>query len=97
MGIVLLWILTFPSNLYASDSPSQAASLKADNHRLLAASLPHQIPAPKRVHQRSGVLMDADVRLRAAAALASNPAIERGAASSRVPLLVVTANPLLEV
>jgi len=37
--------------------------------------------APKRVHQRSGVLMDADVRLRAAAALASNPAIERGAAS----------------
>ena len=99
-GIVLLLILTFPSSLYASDSPGQpAGSPKPVHEHLLAASLVHHIRAPKRVHQRSGLLMDADVRLRAAGALSSNPAIERSAGNLRVPLrmLVITANPLLDV
>jgi hypothetical protein len=72
---VLLLILTVPSNLYASDSPGQpAASPKPVHEHLLAASLVHHIRAPMRVHQRSGLLIDADVRLRAAEALSSNPA-----------------------
>jgi len=43
--------------------------------------------------------MDADARLRAAAALVGNPAIEKPVESARVPLrmIVITASPLLEV
>jgi hypothetical protein len=100
MGIVLLLILSFPSSLYAGDSPVQpTASLRAVHQHLMAASLAHQVSASKRAPQGYGLLMDADARLRAAAALSSNPAIERAARSVRVPLrmIVITASPLLDV
>ena len=100
MGIVLLLILTFPSSLYARDTPCQpAASLRSIDQHLLSASLAHHLPAPKRVQQRSSLLMDTDVRLRAAVALSSDPAIERAAGSLRIHLriVVITANPLLDV
>jgi hypothetical protein len=100
MGIVLLLILSFPGSLYASDSPAQpAASLRSAHQHLVTTSLAHHLPGAKRVCQHSGLLMDADMRLRAAAALSSNPAIERAARTLRVPLrmVVITASPLLEV
>jgi hypothetical protein len=100
MGVVLLLILSFPGSLYASDSPAQpAAWLRSAHQHLMTASLAHYLPGAKRLHQRSGLLMDADMRLRAAAALSSNPAIERAAATLRVPLrmIVITASPLLDV
>jgi hypothetical protein len=98
MGLVLMLILVFPSSLYASDSLSHStASIRSVHQHVLPSALAHHVHAPKRVHSR--LLMDADVRLRAAAALSSNPAIERAAARSRVPLrmIVITANPLLDV
>jgi hypothetical protein len=100
MGLVLLLVLAFPSSLHASDSLSHStASLTSVHHRVLPLSLAHHVPAPKPVHHHSGLLMDADVRLRAAAALSANPVIGQVAAHSRVPLrmIVITANLLLDL
>lgn len=99
MGLVLVLVLAFPSSLYASDSLSHSrGSLRSVHQHMPPLALAHHVPGAKRVHH-SGLLMDADVRLRAAAALSSNPAIERTGAHSRVPLrmIVITASPLLDV
>src|SRR5579863_4112291 len=89
-AIVLLLVLTFPGSLYASDSPAQpAASLRSAHQHFLTTSLAHRLPGTKRINQRSGLLMDADMRLRAAAALSSNPAMEGAARTLRVPLRMI--------
>jgi hypothetical protein len=97
MGLVLLLMLVFPSSLDASVSLHSTASPSLVHQNMLPLALGHHVPPPKRV-QDSGLLIDADARLRAATALSSNPAIERVAAHSRVPLrmIVITANTLLD-
>jgi hypothetical protein len=98
---VLLLILAFPGSLYANDLSSVPQNLIARHNQVLSIVVSDRIPS--RVIAQHGdrglVLMDADARLRAAAALVGNPAIEKPAESTRVPLrmIVITASPLLEV
>lgn len=105
MGTVLLLVLAFPSSLYAHDlSASQQKWVGSDSQHVFAIVVPNRISSRvlTRSRERSDrglLLMDADVRLRAAAALIGNPAIEKPAENARVPLrmIVITASPLLEV
>jgi hypothetical protein len=104
MGTVLGSILAFPANLYAHHlSPSQQSPLARDN-QFVTVVFPNRIPAREMMrndlHRNHGsMLVDADFRLRAAAALVGNPAIEKPAENARVPLrmIVITASPVLEV
>ena len=104
MGTVLVLILAFPSNLYANDlSVSQQRPLARYN-QFVTVVVPNRIRNTEMVRNdlhrnRGSVFMDADFRLRAAAALIGNPAIEKPAERARVPLrmIVITASPLLEV
>lgn len=102
MGTVLLLVLAFPSSLYANDlSAAHQNPISGHNHALTVV-LPNRTPtgAIGRAHRDRGLLlMDADFRLRAAAALVGNPAIEKPAENARVPLrmIVIAASPLLEV
>ena len=98
---VLLLILAFPSSLHASDLLlAQQTRVPRHGQQILAASVTHHFWGRNREHpERRVLLMDADVRLRAAAAMASNPTVEKAAERARVPLrmIVITATPLLEV
>ena len=101
LGIVLLLILAFPGSLYASDlSIPQESLVPAHCQQVLAVSLPNHVGLRNREHgERLALLMDADVRLRAAAAMFGNPTIEKAVEHAGVPLrmIVITASPLLEV
>jgi len=103
MGTVLLLILAFPGSLYATDIVVSHQSLIVGQSQALAAVLPNQTAIEPIVgsgrHRERGLLMDLDFRLRAAAALVGNPALENPAENARVPLrvIVITASPLLEV
>ena len=104
MGVVLLLILAFPCSLYANDLSSVRQNSVARHNQILSIVVPNRIPSRAIVHNTQHrecglVLMDADARLRAAAALVGNPAIEKPAENTRVPLrmIVITASPLLEV
>jgi hypothetical protein len=103
MGIAWLLIMAFPSSLYASDIAVSQQSLIFRQSQGLTTVLPNQ-PAIEsivrnRPHRDRGMVMDPDFRLRAAAALVGNPAVEKPAENARVPLrmIVITASPLLEV
>jgi Mrp family chromosome partitioning ATPase len=100
LGIVLL-ILGFPSSLYAGDlSIAQESLVPAHSQQVLAVSVPHHVGLRNREHdERRVLLMDADVRLRAAAAMFGNPTIEKAVEHAGVPLrmIVLTASPMLEV
>jgi Mrp family chromosome partitioning ATPase len=100
LGIVLL-ILGFPSSLYAGDlSIAQESLVPAHSQQVLAVSAPHHVGLRNREHdERRVLLMDADVRLRAAAAMFGNPTIEKAVEHAGVPLrmIVLTASPMLEV
>ncbi len=103
MGVLLLLILAFPASLYANDLSSVPQSSIARHNQILSVVVSTRITGGATVHnaRHEGglVLMDADARLRAAAALVGNPAIEKSAENARVPLrvIVITASPLLEV
>lgn len=104
MGTLLLLILAFPSNLYANDLSALHQNPIAGHNHALTVVLPNRTPTGvivgNRPHRDRGLLfMDADFRLRAAAALVGNPAIEKPAENAHVPLrmIVITASPLLEV
>lgn len=101
LGIVLLLILAFPGSLYASDlSIPQESRVPAHSQQVLAVSMPHHVGPRNREHdERRILLMDADVRLRAAAAMFGNPIIEKAVEHAGAPLrmIVITASPLLEV
>jgi hypothetical protein len=101
LGIVLLLILAFPGSLYASDlSISQESRVPAHCPQLLAVSVTHRLWVRNRERPEARVLlMDADVRLRAAAAVFGNPTSEKAVEHAGVPLrmIVITASPLLEV
>lgn len=101
LGIVLLLILAFPGSLYASDlSIPQESRVPAHCQQVLAVSVPNHVGLRNREHgERRALLMDADVRLRAAAAMFGNPTIEKAVEHAGVPLrmIVITASPLLEV
>jgi len=101
LGIVLLLILAFPSGLYASDlSISQESRVSAHCPQLLAVSVNHRLWVRSRVRPEARVLlMDADIHLRAAAAMFGNPTSEKAVEHAGVPLrmIVITASPLLEV
>jgi hypothetical protein len=103
MGTLLLLILAFPSSLYANDIAVSQQSLIAVHSQALTAVLPNQTVIESILgngrHRDRGLLMDPDFRLRAAAALLGNPAVEKPAENARVPLrmIVITASPLLEV
>jgi hypothetical protein len=101
LGIVLLLILAFPGSLYASDlSISQESRVPAHCSQPLAVSVTHCLWVRNRVRPEARVLlMDADVRLRAAAAVFGNPTSEKAVEHAGVPLrmIVITASPLLEV
>ena|SRR5579862_4422609 len=100
LAIVLLLILAFPGSLYARDLLSQQSRIPAHRSEVLAVSVTHRLwvrngePREARV-----VYMDADVRLRAAAAIFGNPMFERAVEHPIAPLrmIVITASPLLEV
>lgn len=100
LGIVLL-ILGFPASLYAGDpSIAQESLVPVHSHQVLAVSVPHHVGLRNREHEeRRVLLMDADVRLRAAAAVFGNPTIEKALEHAGVPLrmIVLTASPMLEV
>jgi hypothetical protein len=100
LGIVLP-ILGFPSSLYAGDlSIAQESLVPAHSQQVLALSVPHHVGLRNREHdERRVLLMDADVRLRAAAAVFGNPTIEKAVEHAGVPLrmIVLTASPMLEV
>jgi hypothetical protein len=100
LGIVLL-ILGFPSSLYAGDlSIAQESLVPAHSQQVLAVSVPHHVGLRNREHdERRVLLMDADVRLRAAAAMFGNPTIKKAVEHAGVPLrmIVLTASPMLEV
>jgi Mrp family chromosome partitioning ATPase len=78
LAIVLLLILAFPSSLYASDlSIPQERRIPAHCPQPLGVSLTHRLLVRSRERREARVLlMDADVRLRAAAAMFGNPMIE---------------------
>lgn len=105
LGIVLLLILAFPSRLNASDlSGPQLSPVASYSRHVLGKATPRRIPSlainDRREHShQGGFLMDADIRLRTAAALEGNLALQKAAASARVPLriIVIAASPLLEV
>jgi hypothetical protein len=101
LGIVLSLILVFPSILYARDlSIAQESLVPARGQQILAVSVPNHVGLRNREHgERRVLLMDADVRLRAAAAMFGNPPIEKAVEHAGVPLrmIVITASPLLEV
>jgi hypothetical protein len=101
LGIVLLLILAFPGSLYASDlSIPQESRVPAHCPELLAVSVTHRLWVRNRERREARVLlMDADVRLRAAAAMFGNPMIEKAVEHGIAPLriIVITASPLLEV
>ena len=101
LGIVLLLILAFPGSLYASDlSIPQEGRVPAHCQQVLAVSVPNHVGLHNREHgERRALLMDADVRLRAAAAMFGNPTIEKAVEHAGVPLrmIVIAASPLLEV
>ncbi len=103
MGTVLLLILAFPGSLYANDlSASHQSPIAAHSHALTVLR-PNQIAIGSivrdRLHRDRELSMDTDFRLRAAAALVGNPAIEKPAENAHVPLrmIVITASSLLEV
>ena len=100
LGIVML-ILGFPSSLYAGDlSIAQESLVPAHSQQVLAVSVPHHVGLRNREHdERRVLLMDADVRLRAAAAMFGNPTIEKAVEHAGAPLrmIVLTASPMLEV
>ena len=100
-GIVLLLILAFPGSLYASDlSIPRESRVPAHCPELLAVSVTHRLLVrnPERGEERV-LLMDADARLRAAAAMFGHPMIERAVEHAGAPLrmIVITARPSLEV
>ena len=104
MGTVLLLILALRSNLYANDLSVSHQSLVARHNHFLTVVLPTRTPTREMLRNHlngdGGLLfMDTDFRLRAAAALVGNPAIEKPAENAHVPLrmIVITASPLLEV
>lgn len=101
LGIVLLLILAFPGSSYASDlSIPQERCVPAHCQQVFAVSVPNHVGLRNREHaERRALLMDADVRLRAAAAMFGNPTIEKAVEHAGVPLrmIVITASPLLEV
>lgn len=101
LGIVLSLILVFPSNLYASDrSIAQESVVPPRSQQVLAVSVPNHVGLRNREHgERRLMLMDADVRLRSAAAMFGNPTIEKAVEHAGVPLrmIVITASPLPEV
>ena len=105
LGIVLLLILAFPRRLNASDlSAPQLSPVASYKGHLLSVATPRRVPSlvlkDRREHsRRGGFLMDADIRLRTAAALEGNLALQKAAESARVPLriIVIAASPLLEV
>jgi hypothetical protein len=100
LGIVML-ILGFPSSLYAGDlSIAQESLVPAHSQQVLAVSVPHHVGLRNREHdERRVLLMDADVPLRAAAAMFGNPTIEKAVEHAGAPLrmIVITASALLEV
>ena len=105
LGIVLLVILAFPSRLNASDfSAPQLSPVASCSGHVLAVELPRRVPSlalkDRREHsRRGGFLMDADIRLRTAAALEGDLALQKAAENARAPLriIVIAASPLLEV
>lgn len=101
LGIMLLLILAFPSSLYARDlSIPQESRVPAHCQQVLAVPVPNHVGLRNREDgERRALLMDADVRLRAAAAMFGNPTIEKAVEHAGVPLrmIVITASPLLEV
>jgi hypothetical protein len=104
MGTVLLLILAFPSSLYANDLSVIRQNSIAGRSHILSVVVPGRSPSgaivSNRQHTDRGLLlMDVDFRLRAAAALVGNPAIEKSAENARVPLrvIVIAAGPLLQV
>lgn len=101
LGIVLLLILAFSGSLYARDlSIPQERCVPAHCQQVFAVSVPNHVGLRNREHaERRALLMDADVRLRAAAAMFGNPTIEKAVEHAGVPLrmIVITASPLLEV
>ncbi|SRR5579871_5856718 len=101
LGVVLLLILAFPSSLYASDlSRAQQTRVPRHGQQVPAVSLSEYSGLRSREHpERRVLLMDADVRLRTAAAISGNPAVEKAVEHAGVPLrmIVITASPLLEV
>jgi hypothetical protein len=100
LGIVLLLILAFPGSLYASDLSTQESRVPAHCPELLAVSVPHRLWVRRHERREARVLlMDADFRLRAAAAMFGNPMIEKAVEHAGAPLrmIVITASPLLEV
>jgi hypothetical protein len=100
LGIILLLILGFPSSLYAGDLPiAQKNLVAAHSQQVLDVSVPHRVGLRNREHgERRVLLMDVDVRLRAAA-MFGNPTIEKAVEHAGVPLrmIVLTASPILEV
>ncbi len=101
LGIVLLLTLAFPSSLHASNlSLAQQTGFRGQSQQVLAVSVTHHFWVRNREHhERRVLLMDADVRLRAAAAISGNPTVEKAVEHAGVPLrmIVITASPLLEV
>src|SRR6201997_641031 len=91
LGIVLLLILAFPGSLYASDlSIPQESRVPAHCPQLLAVSVTHRVWGRNRQRREARVrLMDADVRLRAAAAISGNPTIEKAVEHAIAPLRMI--------
>jgi hypothetical protein len=101
LGIVLLLILAFPGSLYASDlSVSQECRVPAHCPQLLAVSDPSPFGAQSRASQKAGAVNGCrEVRPRVAAAMFGNPTSEKAVehADAPLPMIVITASPLLEV
>jgi hypothetical protein len=101
LGIVLLLILAFPGSLYAGDlSIPRESRVPAHCPQLLAVSVTHRLWVRNGERREARVpLTDADVRLRAAAAMFGNPMSEKAVEHAGAPLrmIVITASPLLEV
>src|ERR1700758_4078071 len=91
LGIVLLLILAFPGSLYASDlSIPQESRVPPHCPELRAVSVTHRLWMRNREGREARVLlMDADVRLRAAAAMFGNPTSEKAVEHARAPLRLI--------
>jgi len=99
---ILFLVLAFPSTLHARRAKTRSLNSISVTAQRPSESLQHWVPMIARQGQsgeRASLLLDEDVRVRAATVLVGDPGVKRSAQSTHVPLtiLVITAPVILDV
>jgi len=99
---ILLLVLAFPGTLHARSTKTRGLSSISVTAQRPSQALQHWDPMISRQRQsreRASLLLDEDIRVRAATVLVGDPGIKRSAQSAHVPLtvVVITAPVILDV